>query len=405
MKLMINCNTCDARNVSEETLAAYEEIQINCNMLTVTPEAKNLLNRYAVTMNCAGMLEIGKDVLLSSVNGAAQIKPTDQVHEKTYLQVNGALEIAAGTEKVLEQYVGIQVNGAVQYPESMSAYLGKLKVNGAASCYPDGAVVLRRNAVIDRTFVLRTKKKLYWSARRMVMVDPALDAEALARKGATFSSKEVILAEGKVESLLGCIDEQAELVIVPDGTQVVMDDVELNEGTVRRYGSKLYILGDVEIPEGGDGTLEKMEYLHIHGTVKVSQAQKNLLLEKAEIQGEIKTTDRKGRTLQDMPFLKITKWMLEQEPKGLHVEDCLKIRLDKDIPNDLILDRLTICDCGNVLCSPAQEGAVAMVCEDVMKISKEEDREVGAGGLIQGALRGARKLLDTKVVNAGDYVL
>lgn len=403
MKLMVNCGTCDARSVSEETLKAYEQITINCGSVIVTPETKNLLSQYAVNLNCGDMMELEKDVLLSSVNGVAEIKPTDLVVKKTFLEVNGVLEIGAGTEKVLEQYVGIEVNGTVQYPESMNAYLGKLKVNGAISCYPDGAVVLKRNAVIDKTFALRAKKKLYWSGKRMVMVDPDLDGDTLAKKEAAFSAKEVILTEDKVESLLDCIDEKAELIIVPQGTRVILDDVELNEGTVKRYGKKLYIVGDVTVTEEAGEILADMEYLNIRGKASVPSCWKDLLLEKAEVSDSVRVV--KGRCLQDKPKLRITREMLEREPDGLHVEDCMKVCLDEGIPSDLILEKLTICDCMKVLCSPAQEGAVAMICEDVAKIGKDEEREEGIGDVIQDALSGAKKLLDTKIVNAGDYVL
>lgn len=403
MKLMVNCGTCDARSVSEETLKAYEQITINCGSVIVTPETKNLLSQYAVNLNCGDMMELEKDVLLSCVNGVAEIKPTDLVVKKTFLEVNGVLEIGAGTEKVLEQYVGIEVNGTVQYPESMNAYLGKLKVNGAISCYPDGAVVLKRNAVIDKTFALRAKKKLYWSGKRMVMVDPDLDGDALAKKEAAFSAKEVILTEDKVESLLNCIDEKAELIIVPQGTRVILDDVELNEGTVKRYGKKLYIVGDVTVTEEAGEILADMEYLNIRGKASVPSRWKDLLLEKAEVSDSVRVV--KGRCLQDKPKLRITREMLEREPDGLRVEDCMKVCLDEGIPSDLILEKLTICDCMKVLCSPAQEGAVAMICEDVAKIGKDEEREEGIGDVIQDALSGAKKLLDTKIVNAGDYVL
>ncbi len=188
-KMIINCGDCDARNVSEETLAAYERIVINAGTVLVTPEAKNLLNRYAVTMNCGDVLELEKDVKLSQVNGSTKIKSSDMVPCRTYLIVNGSLEIGPNTEKVLQQYAGISVNGSVTCPESMGSYLNMLSVNGSTVCYPDEAVVLKRNAVIDKTFVLRAKKKLYWSAKRMIMVDPELDTEALAAKGATFSTK------------------------------------------------------------------------------------------------------------------------------------------------------------------------------------------------------------------------
>lgn len=403
MKLMLNCGTCDARSVSEETLKAYEQITINCGTMFATPETKELLNRYAVNLNCGDVVELSKDVLITSANGRVEIKPTDLVTKKTYLIANGSVEIAAGTEKVLEQYVGIVVNGRVQYPESMSAYQGKLKVNGAVQCYPDDAVVLKGSAVIDKTFLLRAKKKRYWSAKRMVMVDPELDAAALAGKGATFSTKEVILSEDKVESLLDCIDEKAELIIVPRGTRVILDDVELNEGTVKRYGRKLCVIGDVQISREDGGVLKELEYLNVHGKISVPAQWKDLLLEKAEDNGEVSII--KGRCLRDRPYLKITRQMLEQEPEGIQVEDCMKVRLEEDIPQEWILNRLSICDCMKVVCSPAQEGVVSMISEDVMKIGADDGEEEGIGGVVRNVLGGAKALLNTRVINAGDYVL
>lgn len=403
MKLMLNCGTCDARSVSEETLKAYEQITINCGTMFATPETKELLNRYAVNLNCGDVVELSKDVLITSANGRVEIKPTDLVTKKTYLIANGSVEIAAGTEKVLEQYVGIVVNGRVQYPESMSAYQGKLKVNGAVQCYPDDAVVLKGSAVIDKTFLLRAKKKRYWSAKRMVMVDPELDAAALAGKGATFSTKEVILSEDKVESLLDCIDEKAELIIVPRGTRVILDDVELNEGTVKRYGRKLCVIGDVQISREDGGVLKELEYLNVHGKISVPAQWKDLLLEKAEDNGEVSII--KGRCLRDRPYLKITRQMLEQEPEGIQVEDCMKVRLEEDIPQEWILNRLTICDCMKVVCSSDQEGVVSMISEDVMKIGADDGEEEGIGGVVRNVLGGAKALLNTRVINAGDYVL
>lgn len=403
-KLMINCGDCDARNVSEQTLAAYESIVINAGTVIVTPESKNLLNRYAVTMNCGDVLELEKDVKLKSVNGSTQIKSTDAVPGKTYLEVNGSLEIGPSTEKVLEQYVGISVNGTVYYPESMSSYLGVLSVNGSTVCYPDGAVVLKRSAVIDKLFALRAKEKLYWSAKRMVMVDPELDGGKLAAKGARFRTKEVILAESKVEELIDLIDEEVEIVTVPDGTRVVLDDVELSSGTLKQYGTKLYIVGDLKVPKNAGEALAALEYLNIQGDASTTSELRDLLMEKAaQITGDVRVI--RGRYLSDKLSLRISKWMLEQEPEGLSVSDCMTVRLDEDIPGELILERLSIRDCMKVACTPDQEAALAAVCEDVMKIGGGDDGEGGIGDMVKGIFGGAKELLDTKIINAGDYVL
>lgn len=400
-KMILNCGACDARNVSEATLAAYESIVINAGDIIVTPESRELLNRYAVTMNCGDVLELEKDVKIRSVNGSAQIKSTDTAPAKTYLDVNGSLEIAPNTEKVLEQYVGIKVNGSVLYPQSMGGCMGLLSVNGSTVCYPDDAVILKRSAVIDKMFTLRAKDRLYWAARRMIMVDPDLDAGKLAAKGARFSTKEVILAESKTEAMAELIDEKAEIVIVPDGTRVVLDDVELSDGILKQYGRKLYVIGDLRVPQEGGDTLAAMEYLNVRGNAAVAAEWKSLLMEKAEISGDVKPL--RGRYIDDKMSVRVSKWMLEQEKDGLSISDCMKVKIDEDIPSELIMSRLSIRDCMNVVCKPEQEAALGAVCEDVLKIGSGDEMDIG--GFMGGIFNGGKELPDTKVINAGEYVL
>lgn len=401
-KLIINCGDCDARNVREETLTAYESITINAGDILVTPESKALLYKHNVTMNCADVLELPMDAQLRTINGSAQIKSTDTVPQKTYLQVNGSLEIGPGSQKVLEQYAGVSVNGAVYCPESVSGYLGKLNVNGSVSVYPDEAIVLKRTAVIDKTFVLRAKERLYWSAKRMIMVDPELDGAALAAKGVRFSTREVLLAQSKVEELIDLIDERADIVILPDGTKVLDDDAKLSDTLLRRYGTKLYIQGDLVVPEESGEALARLEYLNVRGDVKVAELWKERLLEKAEeITGEVEVL--KGLLLKDKLSLRISRELLERETKGVWAEDCVRVKIDPDVPEELLLERLTLRDCVMVYCTAEQETAIGAISTDVVNVYTEADEKATMGGLLDG-VKGILDL-DTKVINAGDYVL
>ncbi|MBQ9960230.1 MAG: hypothetical protein IJP01_07710, partial [Oscillospiraceae bacterium] len=312
-KLVINCATCDARNVLEENYAHYEHIAVNCAMMLASSNAKTVLNKLPFTLNCANVLELEEGVDLRTVNGSGEIKSGDAVSAaKFYMVVNGALTIGPDTQKQLSQCVGITVNGSLTCPESIYAQLSGVNVNGATTCYPDAAIVLRRNAVIDKMFVLRAKNSLYWSSRRMIMVDPELDAERLRKKGAHFSAKEVVIAQSKVEAMIDLIDEEAEIIIVPDGTAVLTNDITLGADVLRRYGRQLYVLGDVTVAEDA-AVLDEVEYLNVRGDVKVpEELREKLLAVLSGISGEVKTAKPMGAVLQDKPFVKITKWMLEQ---------------------------------------------------------------------------------------------
>lgn len=406
-KLMINCATCDARNALEENYAHYEQITINCAMVLTSPNAKAVMNKLPFTLNCANVLEVEGNVDLRTVNGSSEIKQGDIVPtSKYYMLVNGSLTIGPDTQEQLAQCVGMTINGSLTCPESVYATLNGVKVNGSTTCYPDGAIVLKRNAVIDKLFALRAKNSLYWSARRMIMVDPELDVAKLQSKGVTFSTKEVIISESKLEALIDLIDEKAEIIIVPDGTSVVLDDITLDEDTLRRYGRQLYVIGDVSIPEDADA-MDELKYLNIRGDVKVPQQHKEKLLRVlTEISGEIKTAKPKGATLEDKPFVKITKWMLEQQPMGIDVSDCAIVKIADDIPKELIVQRLHIEDCGVVKCSEELEDAVTMICTNVGQIGGSDgDDGLGIGDIMKTAMGGIKGVLETKVINAADYVL
>lgn len=406
-KLIVNCATCDARHVKEENYAHYEAITINSAMVVTGSEGKAVMNKLPFVLNCADVVEVPEDVNLRTVNGSHEIKSNDLVAQsRFYLMVNGKLTIHSDTQKQLEPCVGISVNGALICPESIYASLNEVRVNGATTCYPDGAIVLKRNAVVDKLFALRAKNSVYWSAKRMIMVDPQLDGAMLRSKGAFFNSKEVIVAQSKVEELIDLIDEQAQITIVPDNTAVVLDDITLDETTLRRYGNQLYVVGNVTVPVDTEDW-EKLEYLNVRGDIKVPQEYKDRLLSVlTEVSGELKIARPKGSTLEDKPYVKITKWMLEQQPTGLQVSDCAVVSIADDIPKDLIVERLHIEDCAMVKCSQELEDAVAMVCEDVAQIGTAgEDDTPDIGDIVKTALGGVKGVLDTKIINAAQYVL
>lgn len=209
-----------------------------------------------------------------------------------------------------------------------------------------------------------------------------------------------------MEAMLDLIDEKAEIIIVPDGTSVVQDDVTLDETALRRYGNKIYVIGDVIVPENAE-VLDKLEYLNVCGDARVLQEHKEKFLDiLTEISGEIKIVTPTGLTLEDKPFVKITKWMLEQQPSGINISDCAVVSIAGDIPKNMVVERLQIEDCGIVRCTEEQEDAIAMICKDVQKISTADGKEeVGLGSSLKAALGGIKGALDTKVITAADYVL
>ena len=219
-----------------------------------------------------------------------------------------------------------------------------------------------------------------------------MPSTALRQKGATFKSREVILAKSLVEELVDLIDPAAELVIVPDGTAVVRDDVTLDQGTLRRYGSKLYVIGDVTVPEADD-CLDGLEYLVVRGDVKVPEARLEALETRAtEITGKVKLARPKGAEVENKPYVTVTRWMLEQQPTGVEISNCAVVTIAKDVPRELIAQRLTLSSCAKVRCTEEQRDAVELISEDVAQIGEEEKPM-------------KQPSPDTKVICASEYVL
>lgn len=406
-KLMINCGTCDARNALEENYASYEQITVNCAVMLTNANAKNVMSKLPFALNCAKVLEVEGNVDIRTVNGSSEIKSSDAVPtSQYYMVVNGSLSIGPDTQAQLAQCAGMSINGSLTCPESIYSMLKGVSVNGSTTCYPDGAIVLKRNAVIDKVFALRAKHSLYWAGRRMIMVDPELDVETLKEKGASFSAREAIISQSKVEALVELIDDKTDLIIVPDGTTVVTDDIKLDEDALRRYGNRLYVIGDVTVPETADG-LAELQYLNIRGDVKVPQEHKETLLQVlTEISGQVKIAKPKGAVLEDRPFVTVTKWMLEQQPLGIDVCDCAAVTIAEDIPKELIAARLRIEDCAIVKCNQEQADAVELICTDVAQIrSGKDEGGLGIGTMLKDIMGGVKGVLDTKMINAAEYVL
>ena len=294
-KLLIKANFCDLRNVKEETLAAYDVIEVRANVVVLNDRARELIARYPVTLKC-DLATDKPNIALRSVNGVAEVTPGDVPEADTVLTVNGELKIASGSAEVLARYLQITVNGQVYCPRSLSGKLGNVAVNGQIITWPDGAVQLKNTTVLDSTFALRAKPALYWAARCVVMLDPALDAAALAKQGVRFDTPRAILAQSLATQAAPLFEDDTDLEIVPDGTAYLKDDAELTAALIRRKGNKLYVDGRLTLTAESAALLPQLEYCKVTGTALVPAAQEKAFSASC-VQAEKVQTVR-GRLLQ-----------------------------------------------------------------------------------------------------------
>ncbi len=377
--LKANATILDLRHLTEETLQAYGECKLNAVFALTNPQAQALLTRYGVKLNVVQSINCEDDVEVNTINGKATLDGKTSVSEKKRAMViNGKLYVKPEGVKALEQYCGIVINGKLYCPESLaSAVIGKCIVNGKICAYPDDAVILNSTTRLDRGFLFRAQPKLYWAEKMFIAVDPKLNAEALAAKGAKFAAPKAILTESNAETLAPLFTDDTELVVLPEDVAVIEDDIELKASARRRYGKRLYVMGDVTVDEDAGDTLENIEYLHVNGSV--------LLPEKLEEQfdriPDVEYEELRllsGHAIVGKPMLRLGKEMLDLYPDGVTCADCAMVMLDAALEPDTIAKKFIFDGCAMVKCTALQENAVNAVSKDVARVQvadKEEEKD------------------------------
>ena len=363
--LKITCGVCDARKVQESTLAAYERIEIVCDILLAGPEAKKLLANYAVSVTADQVLDLEGEVRISSVNGAAEIHPGQVLPDgKWFLTVNGNLDIAPGSEDVLKSYLGISVNGSVTCPQSLAALLSAVSVNGCIDTYPDGCVRLKNTSVLDRTFRLRARQDAhYYANRRIVALAPDIDFEKLAAKNVRFTTPRLLVAESLAEAAVSLFSEQTDITVLPDGCAYVKGDAVLDEALFRRYGEKLYIQGRLTVNRNSEPYLSQISFLHVNGDVCVAKPLVDAFQEMRAVYGRMCIVG--GKLLSDRPQVQVTPELLEEAVDGLSMANCAYVMFHEDVSPELIRERVTsIRYCAYVICSQAQRAVLETLTED-----------------------------------------
>jgi hypothetical protein len=393
-KLVVNAAMCDVSHVSEQTLQAYESLEINAGVVVSSPQAREKMAGLQVKINASSTLDAVEGAAVNVHNGSYAIKAGQKLQKPAILIVNGKLTIDKGAEDVLKDYLVILVNGQALYPDSMAGHLGQMNVNGSSLSYPDEAVLLGSSAVIDRVFILRARDSLYFAQRSVVLPDKGLDIKALCEKGVRFLTKKAVIAEALLEEALPLFGDEVEVVTIPDGLVYVKGDQVLKEDLLRTHGNRLYIHGDLHIPMEADQALEQMERCAVSGNVKIVKE----LVDRFLALGPVftKLASYRGALLTDRSEVRLTPEVMDKFPYGLTLEDCAIIKIDIRIAPEVIEEKLRLKDCGLIYCSPAQRNAVEKVSNDVgMILDGEKDASEGDN----------EPDLQTEVINTATYTL
>lgn len=389
-KLVIDTMFCDLRKMQESTLAQYDSIRISAMIVMTNARARELMSRYPFEMDCMHTLDLDDETTLNTLNGKTLFTGRNTPNGRQYLVVNGMMTITPDAGDALRQYMGMMINGMVYCPDSLATVLAsKAAVNGKVETYPDGAVVLRSNAVLDRAFALRAEPgRLYWAAKRLIAVDSALDGEELAARGVRFAAREAYLAESLAESLAPLFDPDTQLTILPDGVTVEQDDLTLNGTALRRLGDSLVVLGDLRLTEDCAEALSNLEYLQVEGDIYLPESLADALDAVTETLFDGEVHYLAGKPLYGKMELTVDQSLLDAFPDGLTLVDCKSVTLAASLTSAAVLEHLAFYDCKDITCPAALESAVRAVSTGVGGVTlSDAPEEAGASGEDAGTQR------------------
>ena len=405
--LTINCEICDTRNVREETMDQYEQIVINGDILVEDERSKEVLNRLPVVFRVDQVLEVEPDTEFVVRNGSYEIRGVSASEKKIVMVVNGMLMICPGSEKVLENYVKIVVNGQVLYPESMAVYVGQIQVNGETESYPDDCIFLDRQFAPDKYFALRARKGAkYYVQDKVVLTDPELDVAKLAEKDVHFLTKKLVVTEEKLEDALLLVDEKAALQVIPAGYAYVSGNAELTEELLQKYGTRLYIGGDLQLVPESTELLPGLEGLEVAKDVLLTKRQLETFRNIGAKFKNIVVT--KGKTVKNKINVTLDPSVLEDAPDGIEFRNCVMVRVAPEVGCEKIRSDVEFHNCVSIFCGPEQKTAVEAVSKNVVEISdNENDMKGGINSLEQrlGDGLSGKSAAGGRVISADQYVL
>ncbi|MBO5524912.1 MAG: hypothetical protein J5986_14790 [Roseburia sp.] len=395
-KLLLNCDTCDTRKMREDAFEGYESVTINADIIFVNDRSRKILEQSAVCMNADMVLNVGEEeVVIQEQNGVMEIKPGKRLRpeKKAILFVNGKLIIEPGTEEILENYQGIYVNGQVCLPESVRPFLAEMKVNGVTECYPDDSIRLKRTAVIDEYFACRVQERaVYYAAKQVVLLEEKADLALLREKQVHFVTKKLVVSEALVREALPLFDMDVEVTVVPEGCKYVPEDAVLEEDLLKKYGTRMFIEGDLSLGKGSEELLGQVECLRVKGDIKMTEKQKQVFLQQKIDAAYGKIVLRKENVISRRLSVTVGESLLAAYPEGICISDCVKVELAPELTPEQIKELLEFENCTKVVCSKEQKDMVEMVSENVVRIGDDEEKKEA-------------EAFDGTVINVDEYVL
>ena len=120
-KLNVDAAVLDLRQLSEETLDAYESCTLDTVVALTNRRAQNLLARKGVRLDAALTINSEEELEVNVINGKVTLDGNGIPEKKQVLVVNGKLFLKPEAAAVLDNYESVVVNGKIYCPASLSS--------------------------------------------------------------------------------------------------------------------------------------------------------------------------------------------------------------------------------------------------------------------------------------------
>ena len=80
---IVNCDVCDTRKITQESLSGYEQIVINADLLLVDENSRAILNRLPLICNADETLDVEGEVSVICANGSYEISGDTRIEDQT----------------------------------------------------------------------------------------------------------------------------------------------------------------------------------------------------------------------------------------------------------------------------------------------------------------------------------
>ena len=90
-KYLVNCDVCDMRKASPESLAGYEQIMINADLLLADARSREMMNTLPIVCNVDHVLDVEGEVTIVVNDGDFELRGGMEFEERTILCINGNL--------------------------------------------------------------------------------------------------------------------------------------------------------------------------------------------------------------------------------------------------------------------------------------------------------------------------